>query len=214
MSCSSLWHVPISFSHSQDIHSQTIGGSFGKHLLLVSTEVFSSANWPPAAAEQPAPCCHMRFSCLCSHLPASIHLPHVTANIRATGSMQAHLLTCQQSWKRVETLRWFSKHTWGRLPWWPSGKHLPCNAGDLGSIPGQGTNKLQGNEAHVPQLLSSYALKPTCRNWSLCATWKDLAWCNEDLMQPKSVNQSIIIEEGIKSFQLVQLVEKMFHTVF
>ena len=33
-------------------------------------------------------------------------------------------------------------------------------------------------------------------------------------MQKKSINQSIIIEEGIKHFQLIQPVEKMFHTVF
>ena len=138
MSCSGLWHVPISFSHNQDIHSQTIGGSFGRHLLLVSTEGFSSANWPPAAAEQPVPCCHMFFSCLYSHLPASIHLPHVMANLRATDSMQAPLLTCQHSWRRVEILRWFSKHKRGRLLWWPSGKATASQCRGLGFDPWSG----------------------------------------------------------------------------
>ena len=27
----------------------------------------------------------------------------------------------------------------GGLPWWSSGQNLPCNAGDMGSIPGHKT---------------------------------------------------------------------------
>ena len=37
-------------------------------------------------------------------------------------------------------------------------KNLPANAGDMGSIPGPGRFHMpEGNEAHVPQLLSPRA---------------------------------------------------------
>ena len=32
-----------------------------------------------------------------------------------------------------------------RLPWWLSGKELPANAGDMGSIPGSGRFPGKGN---------------------------------------------------------------------
>ena len=167
---------------------------FGRQLLLVSTEVLSSANWPPAAAEQPVTCCNMCFSCLYSHLPASIHLPHVVVNLRATDSMQAHLLTCRHSWRRVEILRWFSKHKWGRLPWWLSGKASALQCRGLGFDPWSGN-----------WYATSYrAMKPTCLNywalmlWSPCATagacvphgkiWHDATktWCSPNQL----INQS------------------------
>ena len=41
------------------------------------------------------------------------------------------------------------------LPWWLSGKELPANAGDMGSIPGlEIVRVLRDNRAHAPQLLS------------------------------------------------------------
>ena len=49
------------------------------------------------------------------------------------------------------------------LPWWLSGKELPANAGDMGSIPGlEIVRVLRDNRAHAPQLLSqsSRALVP------------------------------------------------------
>ena len=44
--------------------------------------------------------------------------------------------------------------------------NLPSNAGDIGSIPGWGTNipHAMGQLAHVLQLLSPCALEPTCHN--------------------------------------------------
>ena len=41
------------------------------------------------------------------------------------------------------------------LPWWSSGKNPPCNARDTSSVPSLGRSQTwQGNEVHVPQLLS------------------------------------------------------------
>ena len=41
------------------------------------------------------------------------------------------------------------------LPWWLSSKESPCQAGDVGSIPGPGrSHVLRNNEAHMPQLLN------------------------------------------------------------
>ena len=49
----------------------------------------------------------------------------------------------------------------GYFPGGPVGKNPPSNAGDTGSIPGQGTKIPQstGQKAHAPQLE-----KPTCHN--------------------------------------------------
>ena len=45
-------------------------------------------------------------------------------------------------------------------------KNPPSNAGDAGSIPGQGSHVLQGhNQAHVPQPLSPCTLEPVVGHW-------------------------------------------------
>ena len=47
------------------------------------------------------------------------------------------------------------------FPSGPVAKNLPCNAGDMGLIPGLGRSHMPwGNEAHVPQLLKPTSLEP------------------------------------------------------
>ena len=46
----------------------------------------------------------------------------------------------------------------------PMVKNPPCNAGEMGSVPGQGTRIPHATEQHVPQLLSPHAPEPLCCN--------------------------------------------------
>ena len=71
----------------------------------------------------------------------------------------------------------------------PVVKNLPCNEGDMGSIPGQ------GSKIHVP-----WATEPTCFSsyWSPhsqlespCTTTKDPTWCSED---PTETNKYFLNE--------------------
>ena len=52
------------------------------------------------------------------------------------------------------------------IPGGPMVKNLPCNAGDMGSIPGQGTKIPHAAEqlTHTLQLLILSALEPVCYN--------------------------------------------------
>ena len=70
------------------------------------------------------------------------------------------------------------------LPWWCSGKESPYNAGDAGSIPGQGTRIPHAagqlspcattTELNAPQLESLCAANYRARVfWSLCATTRE-----------------------------------------
>ena len=67
------------------------------------------------------------------------------------------------------------------FPGGPGVKNLLCIAGDVGSIPGQGTNIPQAVVQPRPmlQLLSPNNLEP-----GLCAT-TDTVCHNQDLVQPK-----------------------------
>ena len=53
-------------------------------------------------------------------------------------------------------------------------KNLSCNAGDTGSICGQGTEIPQA----VEQRGLSIATTEPVHNWSPCTVLKDPAWCN------------------------------------
>jgi len=65
-------------------------------------------------------------------------------------------------------------------------KNLPCNAGDAGLIPGQGTKI--SHAIHVLQLESPWA-----------ATKKDLTWCNED---PRQIDKYFKKKREKKFFNL------------
>ena len=68
-------------------------------------------------------------------------------------------------------------------------KNLPCNVGDLGSIPGREAKILHAKEqlSPLPQLQSLHALEPIGHNWRVLAQLKgpalhsgDPAHCNQD----------------------------------
>ena len=56
----------------------------------------------------------------------------------------------------------------------PVVKNLPCNAGDMGSVSGRGSEIPQA----VEQRGLSIATTEPAHNWSLCTAMKDPAWCN------------------------------------
>ena len=64
----------------------------------------------------------------------------------------------------------------------------PCNAGDMGSIPGQGTKIPHAEGQRSPHTTIT---EPTCHTWRLCATTKDITGHNEDPAQQINIKKKM-----------------------
>ena len=81
----------------------------------------------------------------------------------------------ESTWERAQKLSGEKNAIWGEIshywdfPGGPVAKHPPCNAGDMGSIPGWGTR--------IPcamEQLSLRALGPAWHNWRVCVSQRKI----------------------------------------